>query len=386
MKAFARREPVSAVPAPPRRGLGGAVFLTPGQGLGGHQDLELQDDPSPDRGPLRGSRRALRRFRSRHLREDNPQATWTSGSRLGTRAGTAALVAAIACGPIAMAWQALTPQQAPATAVAASTVFDERMESRRAIAAEIGLQWVQAWLTTSSQDVEQLRSLYAGEVTLPKAPARVADLRVADSVPADVGVWSVTVVATVTAAGAKTGATRYFAVPIAVSGGGEEGPVAASPMSVPAPVQGPAPVQVRAGGEYPAFVNTGSPLGATVAAFLGAYTSGADVSRYVTPGSTVRPIGDATVGYAAVTALSVRADRDGVGITDARTAPADGEQVRVLATARLTERGAADPMQQGLSTQLPLTLTARGGRWEITSVDTALAQTNGAQPTAAPPS
>ena len=35
---------------------------------------------------------------------------------------------------------------------------------------------------------------------------------------------------------------------------------------------------------------------------------------------------------------------------------------------------------------IPLTLTARGGRWEITSVDTALAQTNGAQPTAAPPS
>lgn len=121
-----------------------------------------------------------------------------------------------------------------------------------------------------------------------------------------------------------------------------------------------------------------------MAAFLGAYLSGADVSRYLTPGSSVRPIGDPPAGYAAATALSVHADRTGAGITDATTTPTDGAQVRVLATARLTEPGNDDP-QQGLQTQIPLTLTARGGRWEVTTVDPALAHTTTpAAPTAAP--
>lgn len=379
MKTFTRRgQAAVSAPSPPRRGLGGSMSLTPG-------GQRLAEDVDPEDAPegLPGSRRTWRRLRSRHLREDNPQATWTSGSRLGTRVKTIALLAAMACGPIALAWQATTPRYAPAAAVETAIGFDDRMESRRSVAAEVGLQWVRAWLTTSSQDAEKLRGLYAGEVMLPKQAAAVADLRVVDAIPSDVGVWSVTVVATVTPAGTKTGVTRYFAVPVTVSGGGEDGPVAASPMSVPAPVQGPGPVQTRTGGDYPTFVNTGGPLGATVSAFLGAYLGGADVSRYVTPGASVRSIGDTTVGYGAVSSLSVRADRDGAGITDARTAPADGEQVRVMASARLIERDVTDPLQ-GLATQIPLTLTARGGRWEITGVDDALVQTTEAQPTAAP--
>ena len=208
---------------------------------------------------------------------------------------TIALLAARACGPIALAWQATTPRYAPAAAVETAIGFDDRMESRRSVAAEVGLQWVRAWLTTSSKDAEKLRGLYAGEVMLPKQAAAVADLRVVDAIPSDVGVWSVTVVATVTPAGTKTGVTRYFAVPVTVSGGGEDGPVAASPMSVPAPVQGPGPVQTRTGGDYPTFVNTGGPLGATVSAFLGAYLGGADGSRSVTPGASVRSIGDCHV-------------------------------------------------------------------------------------------
>lgn len=392
MRAFAvraRRDP-PPVPPPPRRGLGGDVALAPGQGLSAPVDLDLDDDTpgdTPGAGPdgsagRGGPRRAWRRLRARHLREDNPQATWTTGSRLGTRAGSIALLAAIACGPAALLWQALTPPRAAPATAASATVFDERMESRRAIAGEVALQWVRAWLTTPSSSAESLRGLYAGEVGLPKTAAAVSELRIVDAVPADVGVWSVTVVGTVTPAGAKTGVTRYFAVPIAVSGGGETGPVSAAPVSAPAPVSGPGSLQVRTGGDYPAFVAPSGPLGSSVAAFLSAYLTGADVSRYLTPGSTVRPIGTVGTAYAAAGSVGVRADRSGAGITDAST-PADGAQVRVLVTASLTERGVDDP-QQSLQTQIPLRLTARGGRWEISAVDAALAATTPAQPTAAP--
>ena len=97
MKTFTRRgQAAVSAPSPPRRGLGGSMSLTPG-------GQRLAEDVDPEDAPegLPGSRRTWRRLRSRHLREDNPQATWTSGSRLGTRVGTIALLAAIELGHLA---------------------------------------------------------------------------------------------------------------------------------------------------------------------------------------------------------------------------------------------------------------------------------------------
>jgi hypothetical protein len=64
------------------------------------------------------------------------------------------------------------------------------------------------------------------------------------------------------------------------------------------------------------------------------------------------------------------------------TVPSDGATARVQAEVLLRERGAASG--EGLSASYPLTLTARGGRWEVTRIDTALQRATDALPDAQP--
>ena len=341
----------------PRRGLGGSSTRPePVRHLG---RLEAADEPRSG---------AWGRWRRRWWREDNPQATWTGGSRLASRAVTIAACATMAAGPVALVLQALP--EAPVTGTGAVAVgYDARMESRRSIASETALGWVRAWLTTPAASAAALEAYYSGPVVLPKTAAAAANMRVVDAVPADVGVWSVSVVADVTPAGAKASMTRYYRVPVAVSGGGDEGPVSAAALAVPAPVAGPGRAPGSVGGDYGVAVAMGSPLFEAVSAFLAAYVTGADVARFVSPGAVVDAIGEPGVGYGTAQVMAVRAAQP----VDAQTAPGEGQRVQVMATVRLSERGVVDPQQQ-IQAEIPLTLAGRGGRWEISAVDEALAR------------
>lgn len=341
----------------------GATAVPPRVGAGAGQGSR--------RAFVSGGRRRWAGFRRRHLREDNEQATWSSGSRLGSRVVSVALLGAIACGPVGVVMASVAR---PASAPAPVASFDDRMASRRSVAAETAVQWAGAWLTTPADRAGELRAFYGGQVVLPKTAAAVANLRVVDAVPSDAGVWTVTVGGEVTPAGAKAAVQRYFQVPVAVSGGGAEGPVAASPMSTPAPVAGPRPVEGLPGSAYGARITSG-PVVETVQAFLTASLTGQDVSRFVTPGSAAAGATTTTNRWGGVEVVEVGADRT---VND-QEVPPDGTPVRVLASVLVTETG-ADSRFERLQADIPLTLTTRGGRWEVSSVDQALATTQSADP------
>lgn len=324
-----------------------------------------------DKGTWRSRMGATRR---RMLDDEQPQATWTTGSRLATRVSTVAVLAALAAGPVALGWQFLRPDAAP---VEVAGSIDERLLSRRSVASEVAAQWVTAWLTTPEDRAGQLQAVFPGKLELPKVASTVGNVRVLDAVASDVGVWSVTVAADVTSPGGKHSARRYFRVPVAVAG--EAGEVAGSPMSAPAPVPGPGATTYDAG-SYGIAVASTAPLGQTISAYLAEGLTGADVTRYITPGTDLAQLVAPQAAYGSAHVVDIHADREAPGASDGQ-APPDGAQLHALAQVELHEPGEA-PDAGGLTATYPLTLTARGGRWEVSAIDTALTHTEdqGTQP------
>lgn len=355
-----------STPTPGLAGAMGATAVRPPRARSLADDVsdEVDVQAAPTR---RGMRGRWEKARRELLREDNPQATWTTGTSIATRTATAAIALALATGPIAVGLHLFDRNHQPAQAAAPGAEFDERMASRRSVASEVALQWVQAWLTTPASRAPELQNLYAGPVTLPKAAATVGQIRVVDAIPSDTGVWAVSVLAHVVPAGSKVAYPRYFQVLVAVTGGGQDGPVAASPLNVPTPVAGPGRSQAAPGGSYSKRIDVG-PARETVEGFISAYLTGQDVSRWVQPGANVTAAVPPGYGWATVKVTDLAADRT----FDERATPPDGAQLRVLATVEVTETGVTDATQK-LAIQLPLELTARGGRWEISRIDQALA-------------
>lgn len=335
-----------------RRRRTGQAF-TPRLGLGG--DLAGPTSPSrtdPD-------------VPEESLGEPNPQATFTTGSRMAGRAVQVGLAVAIACGPAAIVWRALTPSPTPV--MTRANGMDAKLMSRRSVAAETAATWVQAWLTTPTDKAAQLQGFYPEQVGLPPVASRAANVRVAEATASAPSTWVVTVGADVTPPQGAAG-RRYFQVVVAVDGG--PGHVAASPVTLPAPVPAPQQLNDAPRGAYTVTVTPGSPLAAAVQAFITAMLTGTgDVSRYTTPGVPLRPVFPAGAGYASATVVSIQADHTAPGTVTADP-PRDGATVSVLVDALLLEKGA--PSGSGLESSYPLTLTARGGRWEISAIDTAL--------------
>lgn len=153
----------------------------------------------------------------------------------------------------------------------------------------------------------------------------------------------------------KEGATiwprRYFAVTVHVTDEGLS--VIGLPAPVGAPAAKPTPVSLAYGETVPAS----GAAATTVSAFFTAYLAGTgDVSRYVTPGAPIAAITPAP--FESLKVIDLMSDMT------AADKPADGQSVHVLATVE-----AKSVSGQQLTSTYALTLTARGGRWETTSVD-----------------
>lgn len=220
-------------------------------------------------------------------------------------------------------------------------------------------EFVDAWLRSDADTPDSsaaARALRLGpDVTLPepdrdkavpgKGLEKVTAVR---SVPRAGGQWSVTVAAQ------YTDTVRYFAVPAAASRSGAAVTVTGPPALVAAPgaaKAGTSPYKV----EVP-----DGPLADTVGDFLGAYLSGSgDVDRYLAPGTSLSPV------------LPAAAEKTGVDV-DVVTAreetaaggqvPADGTRVHVLASVSARTTAGVWPLSY------ELTLSARGGRWEIAAL------------------
>jgi hypothetical protein len=288
------------------------------------------------------------------------QAGWTGGSALATRAATVGLWAALLAGPMALLLAVWLLRGVPAQPAATVPVHEAPAGERTAVQA-FAEHFVVTWLQTPAGLERPLDQFVAAPTTitptLPRTPWVPSLPATADLVDLGDGTWSVTVAVTVTppGRGPSVGARRYFQVPVTY----QEGRLLA--QTLPAPVPGPQPAEpVELGYPYRAAVDDAPALAAQ--GFLAALLTGAgDVTRFLSPGTSVTPIDPPP--YTTVEVHEILADTD---LTSAPATPRQGEQLQLLVTA--TAAAGAD---QEISVQYALTLAARAGRWEVKALEPA---------------
>lgn len=301
--------------------------------------------------------------------EPQLQNQWSTGTGLATKGVTALIAGCLVCAPVALGWQAFGPKPQPQQ-VAAQTGVDPNKVSRRVVAGDTAARWVHAWLTTTAADQETLQAIYPKPVALPEEASKATGVRVAEAVATGPDLWFVTVSARVTPPGG-TESSRMYGVPVQVAG--KAGNVAATPVSPPAPVPAPKGVDLVTANGYGHSATTKGSLGTTVTAFMQALlTDEGDLTRVITPGSTLRPVG----GYARVEVENISLAEDVTGARDSQV-PKDGTTAKALVTVELFEPGTPKNTREGLEASYPLLLTARGNRWEVTSLDAALTSLEG---------
>ncbi len=284
-----------------------------------------------------------------------------------TRLARGAIAAAVVAGVLALFLAATgSSKTAPAPPRdAAPEVVDTAAQAK---AGELAEQLVVTWLQAArgqERDLTKFVDLAGG--VLPGTSLFVAvDPAVASiaKVPDPNGslnashaaMYSVTVAVSVRAAsdGAATPVRRYFQVPVAVTGTGVR--AATLPAEVPAPSTA---IEVSLGYRYQIMSN---PIVESASQFLSAMLAGSgEVARYVTPGVTVAPISPPP--FKSVSVSTALASKD-LSAVDPAVALADGDVVRLLVTTsqKVSETDA-------VSGQYALTMTSRGGRWEVTAID-----------------
>ncbi|MGC5173049.1 conjugal transfer protein [Microbacterium sp. DT81.1] len=299
---------------------------------------------------------------------------WTAGRAFGQKAITAGLLVAVACGPLALVTAGIKGQARPAVA---QVTGEQPLTAQQQSAGEHGAAFVAAWLSATRDDQGTLATYInpAAIGQLSATPWKYRDLAVVSVAKTDESdLMSVVVAANVeefdmeSESGLTFWPRRYFAVTVRVTDAG------LSVVGLPAPVAAPAKEESAVRLAYGQTVLQTSSARQTVEAFLSAYLAGSgDVSRYVSPGSEISPITPAP--YMTLTVSDVKSD------VEPSDTPHTGSVVHVLATAEVTS--ASD---QRLTTTYALTLTARDGRWETTSVDIAPLEsvTTGAAPSPTP--
>ncbi len=273
---------------------------------------------------------------------------------LASKALSALLAVCLVSGPLAAAAVAFYLVRKPTT-VAPAAASPASDLGERAVVGEFAVRMTVAWLTATKDHPGELPVLVrtsGQEYVLPQKAFAVTNPAVAAvTAPADRGIWSVTVAATVTDLRQVT-ARRYYQVPVSYT----QGVVTA--LAPPSPTSAPS-IGVPPQTAYRTDVRLDSPVGATVQQFLSAYLAGAgDISRYVSPGVVLVALQPAPYRGVEVTDLK--------SSTDPAATPTDDDRIQISATVTMTVAE-----QQATGTSYALTLTARSGRWEISDVDSA---------------
>lgn len=276
--------------------------------------------------------------------------------RRRVRFGRAGVWAALAAGPLALA---LAISQPSATTAAAPASKPQRTERTASVADPAGYaaEFVDAWLRSSddaSSEAARRARAMAPDVALPSleedapAPRRVTPVR---SIPKKGGRWSVTVAAQ------YAHAVRYFVVPAIAAASGGSFAVTAAPALVAAPATHPLP---QSG--YRITVEDG-PLTTTAGEFLSAYLAGrGEVGRYLAPGVKLTAVSPVAATAVEVEEVLAR-EQSAVG----KNVPSDGTTVHVLVTVEVRDGSGLWPLAY------ELTLSSRGGRWEIAALASGMA-------------
>ncbi|MGW1616409.1 conjugal transfer protein [Streptomyces sp. NPDC002285] len=316
--------------------------------------------------------------------QDDADAQQTTGWRTSTaglsgltrlaRAGTWALIAA---GPLIGA-MALFGASAPAQ----STTKPVPAVKSSASTGPAGFAqlFVGAFLEAGEDTEKNLAPYYSGSVSLTHPAGTRSALRTQAMNAREVspGYWTVTVAVNVAAKSKNGGYTdagvQYFRV--AVQSAGSDDTSGYTAVSLPAQVAAPSALKPDDLG-YPTSRGTGSsdPASDTAASFLKAYVAGqGELDRYTSPGIRLSPVVPAP--YISVKLTSVQDDsQDSAGTK----VPDDGVRRRLLVSVDATDAdGNTFPLTYALA------LTARGGRWEVSSLDDAPATAATSKPSSAP--
>lgn len=285
-----------------------------------------------------------------------------------TRAARAAVWVLLLLSPVCavLAWVGAGSRQPAAAAVAVPAVATGP--------SRFAEMYVAAWLRAGKGTERSLAAYYPGQVDLEEVSAggHFATSSAALSAhEVEPGHWEILVAAEV-AANRKgqlvADGLRYYSVAVVALGGpeaGGSGPAGASaawvaerlPASVAPPPSLSAPSLAYSDTAIPA-----GPLRDSVEGFLNAYLTGGSFGRYLTPGTTLAAFPGAPYVSVTVADLAVGSPLP-AGEVATSAAPPDGQRAGALATVTAVDR-------YGLRQQLqyPLALTARAGRWEITSL------------------
>ncbi|MCT9093510.1 conjugal transfer protein [Streptomyces sp. ASQP_92] len=264
---------------------------------------------------------------------------------------------ALACGPLALAAAALPSPAAPAAAAPAPSSSTVRTPAAANPSGYAEL-YLAAWLRSASNDETsaqaRLAQALAPSVPLPRPEGAQPVLERAVAVRSaqrEGGQWSVTV-----AAQYADFSVRYFAVPIVAGADGGSFAVTGAPGQVAGPTTAKTPESA-----YGVSLPTKGVLAATVADFLRAYLTGlGQVDRYLAPGVQL-----AALSGTSYTDLQVDEAAAVEEAASAETVPADGTRVRVRVQITARDKAGAWPLAY------ELTLTARAGRWEVSTFATA---------------
>lgn len=308
------------------------------------------DEPAGDGAP-RGWRQRANDRRAAAAERLTP---WPQANRFGTRALLLLLIVGVLAGPIALLRSntiSAGPARvdAPADTTAATAEAQARARTR-AEGAATSLVW--RWLSAGQADAEALDALLVyppTQLNLPqKRPSPPAAVTVADATGSGAS-WTVTV----DARGGQAGAGSTYRVAVQVD---EQ---AATALTLPGqiPQQPPAPAgRERKDGPDQVSLSTDDPADAAAAGFVQTLLSGnGDLSRWTRPGSELVAIRPAPCSTAQATTTAA---------TDPPE-PTDGQITDVLATA--TCRTTTGRITTSRTLQYLLTLTARGGRWEVSA-------------------
>ncbi|WP_331735148.1 conjugal transfer protein (plasmid) [Streptomyces goshikiensis] len=317
--------------------------------------------------------------------EVEQDADWAGGWSTGAQANSATLIrwgvwGLIALGPLL---GVLAYLSVPTTSAASApkTAPSAPSASGGQGAAGFASLFVAAYLSAGRGDEPKLAAYYPPASGLQldgvSGQHRGEQLTVVRLRQTDTSVWAVTVAARVT--GAQPSATpstqpgaspapaadpvRYFQVPVAMApgaGGATAYTALAMPAEVAAPERARTPGLIY-GAMHPALPS--DPRTQAVTSFLTAYLTkgGAELDRYLAPGTRLAAPSPAPYAGVAVDQLAVEGETGGEPVV---SVPGDGTVLRLLVTLRATgQDGVRLPLTYAL------TLKARAGRWEIASLD-----------------
>jgi hypothetical protein len=283
-------------------------------------------------------------------------AKWTNGSALGSKALGFVVIGCLIAGPVGLVYSVASSGR---PAQSAPAPVEVTLSPLQQAAGAFAVGYVGTWLSATQNDSEALKTyIDTASTTLSDKPFEYRNAAVA-SVAAQPDSDLVTAVvaadvrdAVLTNSGEKdTWPRRYFRVTVNAANN------ALAAVGFPAPIAGPDSSTDAPPLAYRATVASSDGAGKSVVSFLTAYLTGqGSVQPYTSPTVTISPITPAP--YSALTPVSI------VASAQPSNEPADGTSVSVLATVT-----AQNVIGQKVSGTYAMELTARAGRWEISSLE-----------------